>query len=196
MENKNSKFAIGMVALFELILIVTGIFSFLSRQWKNLSLCLLASVCLLLPFVITYLANIKKVLLPPSFQWFAVLFIFSTQYLGEIRKFYHIFGWWDLLLHSIFGVYGVIIALYLIQGNIKRHPEATKKRFLLFTVIFAFNFSITLGTLWEIFEFVGDYLFKASMVKGGLKDTATDILVTIGGAFATSVVYYHRNLKK
>src|SRR5690554_5363940 len=106
MENKNSKFAMGIAALFEIILIVTGIFSFSARQWKNLSLCLLASLCLLLPFVITYIANMKKVLLPPSFQMVAILFIFSTQYLGEIKKFYHNFWWWDLLLHSIFGAYG------------------------------------------------------------------------------------------
>lgn len=47
-----------------------------------------------------------------------------------------------------------------------------------------------------MFEFVGDYLFKTSMVKGGLEDTSTDLLVKIIAAFITSIIYYFRNLKK
>ena len=68
-------------------------------------------------------------------------------------------------------------------------------RFTLFAIIFAFSFSIALGTLWELFEFVGDYLFKTNMVKGGLEDTSTDLLVKVVAAFITSIICYFRSLK-
>jgi len=75
------------------------------------------------------------------------------------------FWWWDLFLHGIFGGYGVIIAMHLIQEVIQKEKKVSTKRFATFSLIFAFCFSITLGTLWEIFEFLGDYFFNANMVK-------------------------------
>lgn len=196
MINKNIKLSTGIAALFELILIATAIASIASKQWNNLALSLLAITCLIIPFIITYIANIKNILLPSTFKSITLLFIFFAQYLGEIKKFYNIFWWWDLFLHTAFGSYAVIIALYLIRGTIRKEQEITKQRFILCNAIFAFSFSITLATLWEMFEFIGDYLFKTTMTQGGLEDTSTDLLVNILAAFITSIIYYFGDLRK
>lgn len=98
MNNKNSKLTIGIAVLFEIILITTAISSVTSRQLKNLPLLLLAIVCITLPFIITYIANKKNIVLPSSFQLASLLFILLAQYFGEIKKFYIIFWWWDLFL--------------------------------------------------------------------------------------------------
>lgn len=195
MNNKNSKLSIGIAALFEIILITTAIFNIVSKQWKDLTISLIAIVCIILPFIITYIANIKNLALPPNFQLISLSFILFAQYFGEILKFYRKFFWWDLFLHALFGSYAVIVALYLIKGVVKKEKETSENRFTIFTIIFAFCFSITLGTLWEMFEFAGDFLFKSHMVKGGLVDTSTDILIKILSAFITSIVYYYRNRK-
>ena len=195
MINQNSKLAIGIAVLFEIILMGTVFVHIASRQWKNLSLTLLAMVCLILPFIITRIANIKKILLPPRFESITLIFILMAQYLGEIVKFYQIFWWWDLVLHAIFGSYVVIIALFSLEGIVRRELETTEQRFTFFIILFAFSFSIALGTMWEMFEFAGDYLFKSNMVKGGLEDTSTDMLIKIFAAFITSVIYYFRRLK-
>lgn len=194
MINKNNKLTTIIAVLFELILIVTAITSISSRQWKLLSLSLLSIICLIIPFIITYIANTKNIVLPSTFKLITLLFIFFAQYLGEIKQFYNIFWWWDLFLHAAFGSYAVIIALHLIQGTIRKKQEITKQRFTLFNAILAFNFSITLATLWEMFEFIGDYLFKTNMTQGGLEDTSTDLLGNILAAFITSIIYYYRNL--
>ena len=194
--NKYSRLAVGMSALFDIILISTSVISVVSKDWNNLILSLTTILSLKLPFVITYIANKKKLALPPNFQFILLLFIFSAQYLGEIKGFYLKLWWLDLLLHLVFGTYVVIISLYLIQGIFKKGTETTKQRFVLFTVIFPFRFTIALGTLWEMFEFIGDYLFNTKMIKGGLEDTATDLLVKILAAFITSIIYYYRNLKR
>jgi putative membrane protein len=193
MNNRNSKIAIGIAGIFEIVLITTAIFNITSKQWSKFPLVLIASVCIILPFIITKIANKKNILLPHSFQLISVLFILLTLYFGEIKNFYKIFWWWDLFLHGLFGSYAIVIALHLIQGVIVKEKEVTKERFTIFTLIFAFSFSITLGTLWEMFEFLGDYLFKTDMVNGGLEDTASDLIIKIIAAFITSIIcYYHK----
>lgn len=196
MINKNNKLVIVIAVLFELILITTVMTAVLSRQWKILYLSLLAAVCLILPFIVTYISNMKNIMLPPSFNLVSLLFIFSAQYLGEIKKFYDIFWWWYILLHGLFGMYAVIISLYIMQGIIKKKQGITKQRLILFNGVFSFSFSIALGTLWEIFEFTADYFFKTNMVTGGLQDTATDLIAKISAAFITCAVYYHHSLRK
>ncbi|OBR90402.1 MULTISPECIES: hypothetical protein [Clostridium] len=196
MNMKNNKLSTILVVFLEILLVVTSIISVVSGQWKNFLLCLLTIICLTLPFIITYIANKKEIVLPSNFQLVTLIFIFLAQYLGQIKKLYFRFWWWDLFLHIIFGSYTVIIGLYYTQGIIRKDEKITKQRFTLFTVIFAFSFSITLGTLWEMFEFIGDYLFETSMVKGGLEDTATDLIVKVLAALITSIIYYFRNLKK
>jgi hypothetical protein len=161
-------------------------------QWRSLALSLLALICLTIPFGITYIAVNKKVVLPPSFQITTLLFLFATQYLGEIIGLYDKLWWWDLLLHAISGFYLVIIGTYIFKGNIRKEQEVTEQRFILIKIIFAFCFSIALGTLWEMFEYSGDYLFKTNMIKGGLKDTASDLLVKIAAAFVSSIICYFR----
>jgi len=165
MINKKSNLAIGITVLFEIILIGTAIFNIVSKQWSNLTLIITAIICLILPFIITYAANKKKLILPSTFQPITVTFILLALYFGEFLKFYTMFWWWDLFLHGIFGGYGVIIAMHLIQEVIQKEKKVSTKRFATFSLIFAFCFSITLGTLWEIFEFLGDYFFNANMVK-------------------------------
>lgn len=195
MNNKNSKLAIWIAVVFEVLLIVASIPSIISGQWKNLGLTLLAIICILIPFIITYIANKKSISLPSNFQLISLLFILLTQYFGEILKFYTMFWWWDLYLHGLFGIYAVIIGLDLMQGIIIKKKEITEQRFVILTLIFAFSFSLALGTLWEMFEFVGDYLFKTNMVNGGLEDTASDILIKILSAFITCIIYYFHKLK-
>jgi len=195
MNNRNSKLAAAIAVLSEIILISTAALSTLLKQWNNLALLFLAIICIILPFIITSIADKKSIVLPSSFQLISVLFIILSLYFGEIKKFYITFWWWDLLLHTIFGSYAVIIALYFMQGIIIKEKETTKQRFTILILIFAFSFSIALGTLWEMYEFIVDYLFKTNMVKGGLEDTSSDLIVKILSALITSTIYYYHTLK-
>lgn len=196
MKNKNSKLAIGIAILFEIILIAGAIFIIVSKQWKDLYLYVIASTCITIPFIITKIANIKHIVLPTSFQLAIVIFILLAQYFGEIIQLYTKFWWWDLFLHGTFGCYGVIIGVHIIQGIFNRPKEVSKKRFLILSLIFAFCFTITLGTTWEIFEFLGDYFFKTDMVNGGIEDTATDLIIKMFGASTTSIIYYFQKIRK
>lgn len=196
MINKSNKLSLGTAVLFELILISTAMVNASSGQWKSLNLTFLAIISLFLPFIFTRLANAKNIVLPSNFQVIMLVFIFFAQYFGEIKNYYLIFWWWDLLLHAIFGSYAVIIALCSIKGIIRKKPKTTQKRFTLFSIVFAFSITNTLGVMWGIFEFAGDYFFKTNMVKGGLEDTITDLLVKVLAAFITSLICYFFSLKE
>lgn len=195
MKNKNSKLVIIMLAIFETLFLINIISNIIAKDWKELGLAVLGIVNMLIPLLIKKNFRKREINLPPTFEIISIIYIFLALYLGEINKFYIKFWWWDLLLHGIFGSYAVIIALYLKEGIITSNREVTKKRYRIFILIFAFTFSITAGVLWEVFEFLGDYFFKTSMVKGGIEDTMTDMLVKIVFAFITSVIYYFRNKK-
>ncbi len=195
MKQNERKPAFIIAVLFEIIFIYASAVSIAQKQWSILGLSLVSMICLTLPFIIAYIADKKNLALPPGFQLIALIFLFLTQYLGEIKNFYKIFWWWDLFLHAVFGSYAVIIALTLIEGIFIRGLKTTNRRFHLFAALFAFCFSIALGTLWELFEFASDFLFKTHLVKGGLDDTMTDLLAKMLAAFLTSVFCYLRRLK-
>lgn len=196
MTNKNSKLAIRIVILFEIILIGTFIFSIVSKEKNNLFLLFGGMLCILLPFLITYIANKTKLMFPSNFQTITVIYILLALYFGEFLKFYSRFWWWDLFLHFAFGCYGVIIFLHLIKGIFQKTNNISISRFGVFSALSAFSFSIALGTLWEIAEFLCDYFLKTNTVNGGLEDTASDLIVKVIGAFITCIILYNTKLKK
>ena len=46
----------------------------------------------------------------------------------------------------------------------------------------AFCVGLSIGALWEVFEFSMDQLFGMNMQKSGLVDTMTDLIIDIAGA--------------
>lgn len=193
MHNKYDKAAAIIAVIIEAVLIFSAVTSIIQNNMKNIGLSLLTVVCITIPFIISFIVRRKKLLFPKSFNLVSVLFLFAALYLGEINTFYVKYMWWDLLLHAIFGFYAVITSLHAIQGVIRREIEISKNRYVMFSVLIAFSFAVTLGTIWEMFEFSGDFIFKSGMIKGGIEDTATDLLVKIAAAFITSAYYYLKN---
>lgn len=195
MINKNTKLSYILAVIIELVLIITVVSGIQVGNRSNFYLYLIASLSFTLPFIITYICNKKAVNLPKSFQTITLIIIFLAQYFGEIRMYYLRIWWWDLLIHAISGSYLVLIAINSVKSIIRKEQHVTNRRYLFFTLLFSFNLSITLGTLWEIFEFSGDYLFKTNMIKGGVEDTATDLIAHILAAFVTTIILYNKDKK-
>ncbi|MPS70499.1 MAG: hypothetical protein E2586_18625 [Novosphingobium sp.] len=131
-------------------------------------------------------------LVPVEIQVCAVIFIFATLFLGEVRDFYIRIWWWDLVLHTSSGVLlGLLgfLMLYLLNES-ETVGFALRPVFLAF---FAFCFSVALGALWEIFEFAMDQIFGMNMQKpmlndpSGLTDTMWDLIVDTTGALFASL---------
>lgn len=130
---------------------------------------------------------------PTEFEFIAVGFIFATLYLGNIQDFYNRFWWWDKLLHGSSGVILGILGFNLII--LVKSCNRTMVLTPFFSTLFAFLFAITLGTIWEIFEFTMDEFFELSMQKSSLEDTMWDLIMDTAGALSMTIFGYNRLIK-
>lgn len=144
---------------------------------------------LALTFLPGLLASRVGLRLPPSFLAAIALFVLATLYLGEVQDFYDRFWWWDMALHfgsaMGFGILGFLLVFMLFQGDRYAAPPWA-------VGALSFCLAMTVGALWEIFEYAMDTLFGFNMMKSGLPDTMGDLILdAVGAALAAlaGVVY-------
>lgn len=130
--------------------------------------------------------------IPSEIQIVAVLFIFATLFLGEVRGYYERFWWWDVTLHTTSGLLlGMLGFMFVYVLNEDRQVDLHMRPS--FIALFAFFFAVGLGALWEIFEFAMDRAFGTNMQPAtsgdpsGLTDTIQDLIVDTVGAAIVSV---------
>ncbi|NIP73357.1 MAG: hypothetical protein GWO16_10155 [Gammaproteobacteria bacterium] len=146
-----------------------------------------AAVVLVLTFAPAIIARRFNVYLPVELTLINCLFLYAAFGLGEVREFYRRFWWWDLMLHSIsalvMGLIGFLL-IYVFYSARRVHMAPV------FVALISFGFALTLGTLWEIAEFVLDWAFGFTMQKSGLTDTMTDLMVNALGGLAAAWIGY------
>jgi uncharacterized membrane protein YjdF len=130
--------------------------------------------------------------IPSEVQIVAVLFIFCTLFLGEVRGYYELFWWWDATLHTgsglLLGMFGFMLVYML---NEDRHVDLHMRPG--FVAFFAFFFAVGIGAIWEIFEFAMDQSFGTNMQPAtkhdpsGLTDTIHDLIVDTAGAAVVAI---------
>ena len=130
--------------------------------------------------------------IPSEIQIVAVLFVFATLFLGEMRHFYERFWWWDAALHITSGLLlGVLGFMLVYMLNEDDHVDFHMRPS--FVAFFAFFFAVGLGAVWEIFEFGMDQFFGTDMQPAtpgdpsGLTDTMHDLIVDTVGAAIVSI---------
>jgi hypothetical protein len=173
-------------------LLVGGLILFLvHRNWENV---FLTAVVIGLTLIPALLFRRHRVIIPPEFQLISALFIFLSLFLGSALDFYYHFWWWDLMLHTASGfLLGMIgfITLYLLNQTDRLPPELTPA----FRCFFGFTFAVTLGVLWEIFEFTMDQLWpgldmQSTGIGTGVVDTMKDLIVDTIGALVVALMGY------
>lgn len=178
----------GTLIVLQTIMAVELLLVFRDGQWMNAFLLIAIMAITLSPAVI---GRRFQVDIPPEFQALAVVFVFAALFLGEFHSYYVRFWWWDIALHTssglLMGILGFLL-VYVLNEN-KRIDIHMRPRFV---ALFAFSFAVTVGTLWEIFEFAMDQIAGTNMQKpmlgdpSGLTDTMWDMIVNALGALAIS----------
>lgn len=180
----------GVVVVLQLIMLAELALLLYDRRWVTAFLVLAIMVVSLLPYA---LSRHFRVHVPAEFQMLAVIFVFATLFLGEIRSYYERIWWWDMALHASSGLLLAIagfLLVYVLNGNARIDLHLRPR----FVALFAFMFAVTVGVLWEIFEFAMDQLFGMQMQKpmlgdpSGLTDTMWDLIVDALGALVISVL--------
>ncbi len=169
-----------------LYVIVTGVIvrQFFLGNYQNMFLGMLTLVLFSLPKVIEKRLGVS---IPVGLETVILIFIFSAEILGEINAFYVKIPIWDTILHTVNGFLMAAIGFSLID-IFNRSERFTLKMSPYFVAFTAFCFSMTVGVVWEFFEFGMDMLFGTDMQKDWivttvntvmLDDTLTNTVVTV-----------------
>ena len=157
-EHKSS-----FIAYFTLraLVIVMLILQLLNRNYENVFLCVLTLLLLIIPSLVQITFKVE---LPTTLEIIILVFIFAAEILGEISEFYLMFPFWDTVLHTLNGFLAAAIGFSLVD-LLNRSEKVMFQLSPLFTAIVAFCFSMTIGVIWEFFEFGMDMLFGYDMQK-------------------------------
>ena len=155
-ETKRSSLAIYLILRF--LVVICMILQIIRGDLNNALLCLLSLVLLFAPL---FIQNKYEITLPDSLEISIYLFIFSAEILGEINNFYGIIPHWDTCLHTINGFLATAVGFSLVDLLNKNSKDIN-------LCLVAFCFSMTIGILWEFFEYGGDKLMKFDMQKDTL----------------------------
>ena len=153
------------------------------------SVAFVALATFALTLVPVYLQRFIGARVPAGFIVAVALFLMATLFLGEVRDFYNRFWWWDVVLHGgsamAFGLIGFLFVFMLFQGDRYAAPAWA-------VAFMSFSFAITIGALWEIFEFAMDQVFGLNMQKTGLVDTMWDLIVdTLGAGLGATAGFFY-----
>ena len=167
----------GLLLVFFLVSLVLG-------RW---SLAFVSMATLVLALAPVALASRLEITLPLPFLLATTTFIFGSIFMGETLDFYERVWWWDIALHGMsavgFGMIGFLFVFMLFEGDRFAAPPSA-------LALITFCIAMTVGAMWEIFEFAMDFTFGLSMQKSGLNDTMGDIIVDALGAGTAAVSGY------
>ncbi len=160
--------------------------------------CILGVFALMLP---TFVSRKYKVQIPTNMYMLYVVFLYGAIFLGEVRNFYYNVPHWDTILHTFSGaMIGALGFSFVSLMNKEENIPLNLTPF--FVAFFAFCFAVTLGVIWEIYEFTFDGILGLNMQKfaledgtgligrAALSDTMKDLVVDAIGAFVMSVIGY------
>ena len=153
------------------LVILTLVRAAFRRDFESVFLCGLTLVLMIMPSI---LSRRLKVELPGTLEIIILLFIYAAEILGEINSFYIRVPNWDTMLHTLNGFLCAAIGFALVD-MLNRSDSFSFKLSPVYLAIVAFCFSMTVGVLWEFFEYYGDKLLGLDMQK----DTVINAIRTV-----------------
>lgn len=160
--------------------------------------CILGIVIMTIPKILKYKFNITA---SSNLLVFLSIFLYCAIYLGEAKNFYYTISYWDTILHTLSG-FALSAVGFLFLDFLMKNELISVKINPLFMVFFSFCFSVSLGVIWEIYEFVFDGLLNLNMQKFSLEngyqlvgraaliDTMKDLVMDCIGAIIMCLLGY------
>lgn len=174
--NETNKKSIMVYLILRLLVIISMVFQIVLGNISNSLMCILALILFTLP---TIISEKFKIGIPSLLETIIYLFIFSSAILGEINNFYGIIPFWDTMLHTLNGFICAGIGFSLV--DILNQSEQKINLSPLYVAIIAFCFSMTIGVLWEFYEFTADSLFRFDMQKDRIVQKISSVELNTSG---------------
>ena len=171
MELREHRSSFIVFAVLRTLVIVTLVRQIMLGSYESAFFCALTLLLLYVPCWIQVKLRIE---LPPALEITIICFIFAAEILGEVNAFYVVVPNWDTMLHTLNGFLAAAVGFSLVM-LLNDNERLTFDLSPLFLAIVAFCFSMTIGVLWEFFEFSMDFFFGTDMQK----DTVVHALHTV-----------------
>ena len=159
LREHRSSFIVFMV--LRALVIVTLVRQIMLASYESAFFCALTMLLLYVPSWIQVKLRIE---LPPALEITILCFIFAAEILGEVNAFYVVVPNWDTMLHTLNGFLAAAVGFSMVM-LLNDNERLTFDLSPLFLALVAFCFSMTIGVLWEFFEFSMDYFLGTDMQK-------------------------------
>ena len=147
------------------------------RNYENVFLCVLTLFLFTLP---AFIERAIRIDIPDVLEIIILLFIFAAEILREIRAYYIQFAYWDTMLHTLNGFLCAAIGFSLLD-ILNRNERLKFSLSPVYLSVVAFCFSMTIGVLWEFFEFFMDQTFLLDMQKDTVVHSIGSVMLDPNG---------------
>ena len=167
-EHRSSFIVFYILRFLVLAVLVRQLFL---HNYEGAFFCILTIVLLYIPSWLQVKLHIE---LPPPLEITILCFIFAAEILGEVNAFYVNVPNWDTMLHTLNGFLAAAVGFSMVL-LLNDDDRLTFDLSPFFLALVAFCFSMTIGVLWEFFEFGMDFFFHTDMQK----DTVVNAVYTV-----------------
>lgn len=155
------------------LVIFTLVMQLIHGNYENVFLCILTLILFHVPDILQRSLSIH---LPDMLEIIVLFFIFAAEILGEIRAFYIYIPIWDSLLHTTTGFLAAAVGFSMVD-LLNRSERFSVQMSPVYMALVAFCFSMTIGVLWEFFEFSADLFLRTDMQKDTILTSISSVLL-------------------
>ena len=170
-ELREHKSSFIVFYILRALVLVSLVRQLMLGSYESAFFCILTFLLLYVPSWVQVRLHIE---LPPTLEIIILCFIFAAEILGEVNAFYVRIPGWDTMLHTLNGFLAAAVGFSLVM-LLNDDERLTFDLSPLFLALVAFCFSMTIGVLWEFFEFFMDLFFHSDMQK----DTVIHAIYTV-----------------
>lgn len=173
MELREHKSSFIVYVVLRMLVILMMILQIFNRNYENVFLCALTLILLVMP---SFIQVRLKIELPTALEIIILFFIFAAEILGEIQSYYIRFSFWDTVLHTMNGFLAAAIGFALVD-ILNRSKRISFQLSPAYMAVVAFCFSMTIGVIWEFFEFGMDMIFGLDMQKDTIVNSIHSVML-------------------
>ena len=177
-NRKENLFTYSIYLFLRLFVFISLINNLINGTYESAFMCFFVLILFLLPLLIEKNFKIK---LPTVLESIILFFIFGALILGEINGFYEKVPLWDSLLHFVNGFICAAVGFSLVD-ILNQNSKFKYELSPIFIVVLSFSFSMTIGVLWEIFEFGVDMVLHTDMQKDTIIYNIYSVKITPDGS--------------
>ena len=174
---RENKALAAVYVILRVLVVATMVAQFFNGNFENVFLCILTLFLFTIP---SFIERTIKIDVPDTLEVIILLFIFAAEILGEIQAYYIEFPFWDTMLHTMNGFLCAAIGFSLVD-ILNRSDRFTFSLSPVYLAVVAFCFSMTVGVVWEFFEWAMDSFFFLDMQKDTVVNAVSSVMLDPAG---------------